>query len=206
MVLNAAARMVVGIGKYEQHITPVLRDTLHWLPVTARIRFKIAALTFDCVRGTGPVYFKQVIRPVSDLSRRSLRSADRGDLFVSPANTSIGQRSFSVAAPVVWNTLPPDLRSPLNSRRQFRSKLKTHLFQQAYNTAWFLWEQFVEECNSVTVAVWHTVVHHSSTPIYVPNVMEIGRKIVRSHLNFLPSSKSRTQKLGQISKILADQI
>jgi len=52
-VLNAAARMVVGIGKYE-HITPVLRDTLHWLPVTARIQFKIAALTFDCVRGTGP--------------------------------------------------------------------------------------------------------------------------------------------------------
>ena len=49
MVLNAAARLVVGIGKYE-HITPVLRDTLHWLPVTARIQFKIAALTFDCVR------------------------------------------------------------------------------------------------------------------------------------------------------------
>jgi len=64
--------MVVGIGKYE-HITPVLRDTLHWLRVTARIQFRIAALTFDCVQGTGPVYLKQVIRPVSDLSRRSLR-------------------------------------------------------------------------------------------------------------------------------------
>ena len=117
------ARMAVGIGKYE-HITSVLRDTLHQLPVTARTQFKIAALNFDCVRGTGPVYLKQVIRPVSDLSRRSLCSADCGDLFVSRANTSIGQRSFSVAAPVVWNTLPPDLRSPLNSRRQFRSKLR----------------------------------------------------------------------------------
>ena len=49
------------------------------------------------------------------------------------------------------------LRSPLNSRRQFRSKLKTHLFRQAYNTAWFLWEQFVEEYNFVTVTV--TVPH-----------------------------------------------
>ena len=30
-----------------------------------------------------------------------------------------------------------------------------HLFRQAYNTAWFLWEQFLlnEECNSVTVTV-----------------------------------------------------
>jgi len=33
------------------------------------------------------------------------------------------------------------------------TKLKTHLFRQAYNTAWFLWEQFVEECNSVTVTI-----------------------------------------------------
>jgi len=140
MVLNAAARMVVGIGKYKyEHITSVLRDTLHWLPVTARIQFKIAALTFNCVRSTGTVYLRQVICPVSDLSRRSLRSADRGDLFVSRANTSIGQRSFSIAAPVVWNALPPDLRSPHNSRRQSRSKLKPHLFRQAY-TAWFLWE------------------------------------------------------------------
>ena len=46
MVLNAAARLVVGLGKYE-HITPVLRDVLHWLPVPQRIQFKIAALTFN---------------------------------------------------------------------------------------------------------------------------------------------------------------
>jgi len=101
----------------------------------ARIQFKIAALTFDCVGCTGPVYLKQAIGPVSESSRRSLRSAGRGDLFVLRANTSIGQRSFSIAAPAVWNALPPDLRSTLNSRRQFRSKLKTHLFRQAYNTA-----------------------------------------------------------------------
>ena len=123
---------------------------------------KIAALTFDCVRGTDPVYLKQVICPVSDLSRRSLRSAGRGDLFVSRANTSIGKRTFSIAVPVAWNALPPDLRSPHNSRRQFRSKLKTHLFRQAYNTAaawllcelcWTLLFNSVEEWNSVTVTV-----------------------------------------------------
>jgi len=43
MALNAATRMVVGIGKYE-HIILVLCDTLHWLPVTARIQFNIATL------------------------------------------------------------------------------------------------------------------------------------------------------------------
>ena len=32
MVLNAAARLVVGPGKFS-HVTPILRDVLHWLPV-----------------------------------------------------------------------------------------------------------------------------------------------------------------------------
>ena len=93
MLLNDAARMVVDRGKYE-HITPVLCDTLHWVPVTARIQFKLAALTFDCVRDTGPVYLKQVICLVPNLSCRSLRSAGCGDLFVSRANTPSASKVF----------------------------------------------------------------------------------------------------------------
>jgi len=34
MDLNAAARLVVGVGRYE-HITPALREVLHWLPCSA---------------------------------------------------------------------------------------------------------------------------------------------------------------------------
>jgi len=66
MVLNAAARFVVGAGKF-QHITPVLRDVLHWLPVRQRILYKVAATAFDCIRGTGPAYFKHVCTPASDM-------------------------------------------------------------------------------------------------------------------------------------------
>jgi hypothetical protein len=133
MVLNAAARLVIGAGKYE-HITPVLRDVLHWLPVPQRIQFKIAALAFDCVRGTGPAYFNDVCVPVADISgRANLRSAERGDMFIPRTKTAkLGRRSFYVAAPVVWNSLPADIRSLSISRGQFRAGLKTHLFKQAY--------------------------------------------------------------------------
>jgi len=55
MVLNAAARLVVGAGKF-QHITPALRDVLHWLPVRQRILYKVAVTAFVCVRGTSPAY------------------------------------------------------------------------------------------------------------------------------------------------------
>ena len=44
MVLSAAARLVIGTGKYD--ITPVLCDVLHWLPVPQRTEFKIAV----CIR------------------------------------------------------------------------------------------------------------------------------------------------------------
>jgi len=131
--MNAAARLVVGLGKYE-HVTPVLRDILHWLPVTQRINYKIAVLAFDCVRGNCPAYFRGVCTPLAAISGRSrLRAAGHGDAFVPPTRTvKLSPRSFRVAAPTVWNSLPKTLRQPTNSREQFRRGLKTHLFMSAY--------------------------------------------------------------------------
>ena len=53
----------------------------------------------------------------------------------------------------------------------------------------------------------HTVVHHSSTHTYVPNFTEIrGKNFQRSHLNFLPSSRSRDTKTRIDTKIWIKQI
>ena len=133
VAMNTAARLVTGSGKYE-HITPVLRDVLHWLPVPQRINFKIAVLAFSCIRGTGPAYFSDVCIPLADIpGRAGLRAADRGDLFVPSSRTKIGSRSFRIAAPTVWNALPQQLHDQSLSRQQFKNGLKTHLFQAAYN-------------------------------------------------------------------------
>jgi hypothetical protein len=131
--MNAAARLVTGVGKYE-HITPVQRDILHWLPIEHRVTFKIAVLAFDCVRGTCPAYFQGVCTPLSAITGRpNLRSADHGDLHVPRTKTALGTRSFRIAAPTVWNSLPVYLRQSAISRRQFRAGLKTHLFKIAYS-------------------------------------------------------------------------
>ena len=131
--LNAAARLVTGVGKYS-HITPVMRDTLHWLPIEQRITFKIATLAFDCVRKTCPAYFSGICSPLTGIGGRShLRSAQRGDVMVPRSRTAaLGPRSFRVAAPAIWNSLPPYLHLSTISRRQFRAGLKTHLFKEAY--------------------------------------------------------------------------
>ena len=72
MVIHAAVWLVVGAGKFD-HITPTLRDVLHWLPVRQRILYKVAATAFDCIRGTSPTYFRHVS------GRAHLRSAERRD-------------------------------------------------------------------------------------------------------------------------------
>ena len=56
---NIAARIVSRCPKY-CHITPVLKS-LHWLPVKARIHFKILLLMFKAVNGLAPHYLCEMV-------------------------------------------------------------------------------------------------------------------------------------------------
>ena len=43
------------------HMTPVLRD-LHWLPIPARLAFKILLLTHKCLRNEGPSSLRELLK------------------------------------------------------------------------------------------------------------------------------------------------
>ena len=128
-VQNAAARLVTCTRKFD-HITPVLTD-LHWLPVEARIKFKILLTTFKIVRGAAPLYLIDLIELY--VPTRNLRSAEK--LRLAPPhgyfNKTYGQRAFSVCAPLLWNSLPLEIRSA-RTVNSFKHGLKTHLFTQYY--------------------------------------------------------------------------
>ena len=53
-VLNASAKLVCNAPRF-CHITPIMRD-LHWLPIKARINFKVLHLTFKALHGLAPQY------------------------------------------------------------------------------------------------------------------------------------------------------
>ena len=53
------------------HVTPLFRD-LHWLPVVARIKFKMMVLAYKAVDGTAPAYLQALLKPHTPA--RSLRS------------------------------------------------------------------------------------------------------------------------------------
>ena len=132
-VLNAAARLI-SIRRMFDHITPVLRDQLHWLPIRQRIDFKIPVFVYNVLHGRGPTYLSRTCNPVREVGARAhLRSAIRGDLTVPRTRTRrFGPRSFRVSGPVVWNSLPEDIWTPELLLERFKSMLKTHLFHHAY--------------------------------------------------------------------------
>ena len=125
-VQNAAARVLTGTRRRD-HISPVLRH-LHWLPVKRRIEYKLAMLMHRIQRGQLPPYLADDCRLTTTSGGRSLRSSDILTFTVPRTRTKFGDRSFRVAGPTIWNSLPAELRVPDISSEQFRKKLKTTLF------------------------------------------------------------------------------
>ena len=59
-VQNAVTRTVMATSKRE-HINPVLAE-LHWLPVAARIDFKIVTITFNLLTSERPSYLRELLQ------------------------------------------------------------------------------------------------------------------------------------------------
>ncbi|KAI2648501.1 putative RNA-directed DNA polymerase from transposon BS [Labeo rohita] len=128
IVQNAAARVLTRSRKYD-HITPILKS-LHWLPIRFRISYKIALLTYKALNGLAPAYLTSILPRYNP--SRSLRSQNSGLLVVPRiAKSTKGGRAFSHLAPKLWNSLPDNVRGS-DTLSLFKSRLKTHLFSQAF--------------------------------------------------------------------------
>ena len=54
-VLNDAARLIFGASRRD-HVTPILRDLLHWLRAPQRLEFKVALLVYKALNNLAPDY------------------------------------------------------------------------------------------------------------------------------------------------------
>ncbi|XP_058237160.1 uncharacterized protein LOC131347216 [Hemibagrus wyckioides] len=129
LVQNAAASVLTRTRRYE-HITLILA-TLHWLPVKFRIDYKILLLTYRALNGLAPQYLSDLL--VFYDPPHLLRSKGAGYLVVPQvAKATAEGRAFSFKAPKLWNSLPISVRDS-DTVSMFKSRLKTHLFSQAFN-------------------------------------------------------------------------
>ena len=127
---NSAARLIEKIKKHD-HITETLIN-LHWLPVRARIDFKILLFTWKALNNSAPIYIKNMLEIREET--RNLRNPINLYLKVPKCNRiTLGGNAFSTVAPVLWNQLPIEIRVT-KSENIFRKLLKTYLFKKYYST------------------------------------------------------------------------
>ena len=109
-VQNAAARLIFQESKY-CHVRLLLYN-LHWLPVKFRIDFKILLLTYKAINGLASFYLQDLIS-LKEACKYKL-SSDCDGLLLNPVKfktlTTLGDRSFAVAAPQLWNSLSYAIR------------------------------------------------------------------------------------------------
>ena len=130
-VLNSAARLVCRAPRYCR-ITPLMYE-LHWLPVSQRITFKILLFVFKAIHGFAPTYLRELVS-IKRSGNYNLRSSLDGLLLATPtyrSRVTLGDRSFQVAAPALWNVLPREIRS-FTGLGIFKRHLKMHLFREAF--------------------------------------------------------------------------
>ena len=104
-VQNIAAKLI--LRKQYTDSSTESRKALHWLPMTARIDFKILMLVFKCLNNSAPEYLQALITRKKP-SRQGLRFQNDDKLLEVPFTRrhTFGDRSFSVYGPKIWNLLP----------------------------------------------------------------------------------------------------
>ena len=121
-IQNQAARIICNIPAGVSVADSIFYD-LHWLKVRERIVFKYLLLVHKFFIGSAPSYFTDLLL-VKDSSDRSL--------YIKFMDTASGRRSFTYAAPRLWNRLPAATRKEENSEH-FKKLIKTALFRNTNN-------------------------------------------------------------------------
>jgi len=113
-VLNAAVGLVFRL-KTSDHISVAQcthQPSLEWLRVLEQIQYKLAVMEYEVLHRRATSNLWPFVR-VADVScRRALRSVGTSRVLVPPVrSTTVGNRSFTVAAPLLPDSFPDDVTS-----------------------------------------------------------------------------------------------
>ena len=114
---------------------PLLKH-LHWLPVSARIHFKIALLTFKSLHTIAPSYLSSLILSLCSFARPPLFQCSA--VFVSHMSAPFS--ALGVLGRLVQQSGIPyhSQLLPAPTIQTFKKQLKTHLFASAFPSSWIV--------------------------------------------------------------------
>ena len=132
--LNSACRLVHQLP-YGSHTSSYLHS-LSWLPIPARIDFKVAMLVHKVALGLALQYLLELFTAANDIPTRSAKS------FFEPASigtTNWYSKSFAFYGSRLYNGLPPKMRD-CQSIASFKKQLKPHLMAKSFDSSLSLTE------------------------------------------------------------------
>ena len=130
---NMVAKLSLNRSKTDS--TTRAHYKLDWLPIRVRTEYKILLLVFKCLNNMAPKYLENLlcINNGEGISR-NLCSNDAVVLIVPYVkNKTFAASSFSVQGPIWSNRLLASLQN-LKTLENFKTGLKTHLFNVYYNS------------------------------------------------------------------------
>ena len=113
---NKAARCITKKCWYTSTRTLLLQ--CNWLSIKQLIFYHSVLQVWKVMESGAPVYIS------AGFMAANTRSAIEGTLRIPVVDKSVSKKSFLVRAAVMWNTVPPNIRSQC-SLRVFKSKLKS---------------------------------------------------------------------------------
>ena len=87
-------------------------------------------MTWNALNGRSPQYISDLVSVYVPL--RNLRSLNCNTLAVPKLQSLAGEKSFLYAAPIIWNSLPVNVRNA-TSFDSFKIGIKTFLFKLAFD-------------------------------------------------------------------------
>ena len=102
---------------------------LHWLTMNARIEYKLSVICDSFLLGLSTIYLSDLLSVHSP--KRNLRSSSDNRMLCIPKQRTktFWHRSFTFAVPIIWNSLPSELRHT-DSILKNKSAITTHLHRK----------------------------------------------------------------------------
>ena len=140
-IQNHAAWLVLKKATRD-HVTPLYRK-LHWLPLQARINYKICVLCFKCINKTAPSYLSDLLEQY--VPSRLLRSGSQNPLKIPPRahKNALKGHSTSSTVPHIfgirYHLISEKPRVKVNLKRTLRPTFFSPIFVFEFLSHWYIW-------------------------------------------------------------------
>ena len=118
---NFAAKIASGKGRKYDRATPYITE-LNWLKIDKKCSYDACIFIYKILHKHIPDWLVS-IETVGNARHRFTRQCN--DIFIRRASTNTGKRQFNIRGPLLWNTLPTDIREG-GSLGAFKNRLRDH--------------------------------------------------------------------------------